>query len=194
MADTDFGTDTLAGFLDRVAAHTPAPGGGAAAAVTTSLAAGLVAMAGHFSACHCEESGRIIGQADQLRAKALDLAAQDALAYGEVLAAYRLTKDDPDRPSRIRSALERAADVPLAIARVGATVATLGAVLARSGNPNLHGDAVIAVTLADAAARGAACLVELNVSLGDLDGHRLDELADTLKLAADAAAQVSGAP
>jgi len=194
MATANFGADTLATFLDRVAAHTPAPGGGAAAAVTASLAAGLVAMAGHFSGDHCDDSTAIVDRADHLRAQALELAAQDAGAYGEVLAAYRLAKDDPDRPTRIRSALERAADIPLAIARVGATIATLGAALARNGNPNLHGDAVIAVTLADAAARGAACLVRLNVALGELEGQRLDELADTLEMAADAAGLVGRAP
>jgi len=41
-------TTTLAQFLERLAARTPAPGGGSVAAVTCAMAAGLVEMAAAF--------------------------------------------------------------------------------------------------------------------------------------------------
>jgi methenyltetrahydrofolate cyclohydrolase len=48
-ADPDpYLTAGLAEFLDQLAARTPAPGGGAAAAVTCAMAAGLVEMAAAF--------------------------------------------------------------------------------------------------------------------------------------------------
>jgi formiminotetrahydrofolate cyclodeaminase len=187
----DFGADTLAGFLERVASDEPAPGGGAAAAVSAALAAGLVAMAARFSSRHLDDPERLIAEADRLRAEALRLAAQDAEAYGAVLAAYRLSKDSVDRAALIKAALERAAEVPLAIAKVGATLASLGSLTAAKGNPNLQGDAFVAVILADAATRSAARLVELNVSLGDLDRQWLDDLMNHLAASAGAVALVN---
>ena len=170
MADSDFTGDTLGGFLERVASHDPAPGGGAAAAVSAALAAGLVAMVARFSVSEVPDAPEVAGEADRLRHEALRLAGQDAEAYRAVLGASRLPKDSPDRPGRIHSAIEDAADVPLRIAATAARIATLGSRLAWEGNPNLQGDAVVAVLLVDAAAKGADRLVELNVSLGGLDG------------------------
>ena len=170
MVGFDFAADTLERFLERLAAHEPAPGGGAAAAVSVALAAGLVGMAARFSGAEMPEAPAIAEEADRLRQTALQLAGQDADAYQAVLAVRRLPKESPERAERLHRAVERAAEVPLAIAAAAATAATLGSRLAREGNANLHGDAVVAVLLADAAARGAAQLVDLNVALGRLDG------------------------
>ena len=47
---SSFLDEPVRGFLDQLAARTPTPGGGGAAAVTGAMAAGLVAMAARFSA------------------------------------------------------------------------------------------------------------------------------------------------
>src|SRR5581483_968107 len=113
--------------LERVASDEPAPGGGAAAAVSAALAAGLVAMTARLSSRHLDEPETVMAEA------------------------------------------------ALAIARVGAALASLASLMSTQGNPNLRGDAFVAVVLADAATTGAARLVELNVRLGGLDRQWVDE-------------------
>ena len=197
-ADASFLRLSVGEFLDEVAAREPAPGGGAAAAVTVATAAGLAAMAARFSTSRLDDASTLALHADRLRGGATPLADEDAAAYREVLDAYALPKEpDPhNRRDRIRAALLRAAEVPLRIAETGAEVARLGARLAADGNPNLRGDAFTAVMLADAATRSATGLVWINVEQGRLDrdplGRSLLERARRCLVAAgEAARQVS---
>jgi methenyltetrahydrofolate cyclohydrolase len=183
-------------FLELLAAREPAPGGGAAAALTGALAAGLVAMAARFSDTRLPESADIARQADELRARAAGLADQDAAAFREVLDAYRRPKDGDGggRHRRIAAALDTAARVPLEIAEIAAQVAGLAEAAAAGGNPNLRGDAVAAANLAEASARSAAALVDINVGLGGLPGELSRRAAAAAASARVAADQVGAAP
>jgi formiminotetrahydrofolate cyclodeaminase len=180
-------------FLDRLAARVPAPGGGAAAAVTGALAAGLVAMAAQFSEAQLPAAADIARRADQLRGRAAGLADQDAAAYGAVLDAYQLPRegDGSERRERIAAALHGAAVVPLEIAEIAAQVAELAADVA-GGNPNLRGDTLAAAHLAEASARSAAALVDINVTLGHLPGGLSGRAARAVATARAATARVSG--
>lgn len=180
-------------FLGQVAARVPAPGGGGAAAVTGALAAALVAMAARFSGSHLPAADGVAGQADRLRERAAALADRDAAAYRAVLAAYALPRDEGagERRQRIRAALHGAALVPLEISEIAAQVAGLAAEVAAQGNPNLRGDAVTAAHLAEAAARSAAALVDINVTLGSLPGELSGRAAAAVSTAAAAAAEVT---
>src|SRR5204862_5306052 len=71
-------------LLDRLAARTPAPGGGAAAAWACALAAGLAEMAASFA-----EDTDAAARARELRAEVLTLAQRDGEAYAAALAARR---------------------------------------------------------------------------------------------------------
>ena len=166
---SSFLDEPVRGFLDQLAARTPAPGGGGAAAVTGAMAAGLVAMAARFSARQLPGAGEVADQADELRRRLAQLAEEDARAYAAVLDAGRRPGDDRQRRKRTREALLGAAHVPLEIAGIGARVARLAVRVAEAGNPNLRGDAVTGALLAAASARSAACLVDINVGLGGLD-------------------------
>jgi formiminotetrahydrofolate cyclodeaminase len=166
---TSFLDQPVRGFLDQLAARTPAPGGGVAAAVTGAMAAGLVAMAARFSATRLPGAGELADQADKLRRRLDQLADMDARAYAAVLDAGRQPGDDGQRRERMREALLGAAHVPLEIAGIGVEVAVMAARLAEAGNPNLRGDAVTGAVLAAASARSAACLVDINVRLGGLE-------------------------
>ena len=167
------------GFLDELAARTPTPGGGGAAAVTGALAAGLVAMAARFSAARLPGAGDLADQADELRRRVTDLTDLDARAYQSVL------------ELRTREALHGAAVVPLEIAEIGARVAAMAARLAEAGNPNLRGDAVTGALLAAASARSAACLVDINVGLGGLDPALSRRAAQAAADAGDAAGRAT---
>jgi methenyltetrahydrofolate cyclohydrolase len=168
---TSFLDEPVRGFLDQVAARTPAPGGGGAAAVTGAMAAGLVAMAARFSATRLPGAGDLADQADELRRRLAQLAEEDARAYTAVLEAFRLPAEDGQREARRREALLGAALVPLEVADIGARVAAMAGQVAEAGNPNLRGDAVTGAVLAAASARSAACLVDINVRLGGLDAE-----------------------
>jgi formiminotetrahydrofolate cyclodeaminase len=144
------GDDTVAGFLASVAERTPAPGGGASCAITLGIAAALAAMAARFAGDD-DTSAR----ADAVRARALQLAEEDAAAYVPVLSA-------PDAAARA-AALSAAAEPPLEIAELAAEVGVLARGLAERGRPALRGDALAGADLAACAARAAARLVELNL-------------------------------
>ena len=178
------------GFLDQLAARTPTPGGGGAAAVTGAMAAGLVAMAARFSARQLPEAGDLASRADELRRRVADLADLDAQAYTAVLEALRLPREAGQR----REALLGAALVPLEIAEIGAEVAQLAARVAEAGNPNLRGDAVTGAVLAAASARSAACLVDINVDLGGLDPELSRRAARAVRTATDADASAGRRP
>ena len=179
------------GFLDQLAARTPTPGGGGAAAVTGAMAAGLVAMAARFSATQLPGAGDLADQADELRRRAADLADLDARAYAAVLDARRLPGDDGQRRERTREALLAAAVVPAEIAEIGARVAQMALQVAEAGNPNLRGDAVTGALLAAASARSAACLVDINVGLGGLDPGLSRRAARAAADAGDAAGRAT---
>ena len=199
---TSFLDQPVRGFLDQVAARTPAPGGGVAAAVTGAMAAGLVAMAARFSARQLPGAGEVADQADKLRLMAAQLADMDARAYAAVLEAFRLPakagppgeagqrREPQPREARRREALLGAALVPLEIAGIGARVAQLAVRVAEGGNPNLRGDAVTGALLAAASARSAASLVDINVALGGLDAELSQRAARAVADADDAADQV----
>jgi formiminotetrahydrofolate cyclodeaminase len=169
------------GFLDQLAARTPTPGGGGAAAVTGAMAAGLVAMAARFSARQLPEAGDLADQADRLRYMASQLADMDARAYTAVLATR-----GPER----KEALLAAAMVPLEIAAIGARVAQLAVRVVEAGNPNLRGDAVTGALLAAASARSAASLVDINVRLGGLEPDLSRRAAQAAADAGDAVERV----
>lgn len=191
MSDDPLLSLSVDGFLEAMATDDAAPGGGAAAAVAVAMGAALTGMAARLSTRHLDAAGAIADQADELRRRAAPLADEDAAAYGAVLQALRLSRDDPDgRRQRIHQALSRAADVPLAIADAGQQVERLAVRLADGGNPNLAGDAATAASLAGAATRAAAYLAELNLSQAGIDDDRRRRAASLRRHGDDPAAGV----
>jgi formiminotetrahydrofolate cyclodeaminase len=185
---SSFLDEPVRGFLDQLAARTPTPGGGGAAAVTGAMAAGLVAMAARFSARQLPEAGHLAEQADELRVRVAQLADTDAQAYAAVLEAFR--RPGEAEAAQRQEALLGAALVPLEIAGIGARVAAMAMQVAEAGNPNLRGDAVTGAVLAAASARSAACLVDINVELGGLDPELSQWAAQAVADAGDAADRI----
>lgn len=167
---------SVGSLLAAVSSRSPAPGGGAAAAVSAALAAGLAGMAARYSDAELDgDAVALAERADRLRGDGIRLAQEDVDAYGEFLARSR----DGEESARLE-ALSRATDVPLAIAEVGMEVAEIAARIVGEGNPNVRGDAAAGAVLAEAATRAAATLVALNARLGgfaDDRAERAEELA-----------------
>jgi formiminotetrahydrofolate cyclodeaminase len=173
-------------LLDAIASEEPLPASGTAAALVGAMAAGLVAKVGRVSR-DWEDGQAVAAQARALRLRLALLAHADTEAYGAALAAMRLPKELPQeqRDAILGRSLERAADVPLAIADAAADVADLAAVAAERGKPALVADAVAAAELADGAARAAALLVGVNLATGPGDA-RTALAADTVRRASSA--------
>jgi formiminotetrahydrofolate cyclodeaminase len=190
MATTSYLGQELGDFLDLVASREAAPGGGAVAAITVSLAAGLVGMAAQLSERQVHDSASLVTEAERVRRRSERLADEDAEAYRAVLAAYTGARSGATTQARdkIATALDGAARVPLEMASLAAETAVLGARLALEGNPRLRGDATTAVLLAEAAARSAAHLVEVDVDEGDGDPELVQEAQAHVRTASVAAA------
>jgi formiminotetrahydrofolate cyclodeaminase len=146
---------SLKEFLDAVPARTPAPGGGAVAAVALSLAAGLTEMAARFAPDEWQRRSGVAQRADELRGRAASLADADAAAYGAYMA------------ERTDETVERIVAIPFELAGLAAEVADLAAVVADEGNPTVRGDAAAGADLAAAVASIAARLVAINAREGD---------------------------
>jgi formiminotetrahydrofolate cyclodeaminase len=164
-------------FLDAVPARTPAPGGGAVAAVATSLAAGLTAMAARFAPDEWGPRADVVGRAEGLRARVEPLADADADAYGAFMA------------KRTSENVERIIAIPFELTEIAAEIAVLAGLVAIEGNPNVRGDAAAGADLAAAAASIGARLVRINTPAGD---PRVDA-ARTLAESAAQAARGAGA-
>jgi methenyltetrahydrofolate cyclohydrolase len=191
---TDLADRSLADLTDALAAATPSPGGGCAAAWSCALAAALVEMtAGTALRRGGGDPGavaRILARANELRVRAFVLGEHDAAAYAPVLAALRLDAGS-EREQALAEALDRAAGPPLAIAEAAAEVAELGAEAGRIGPESLEGDVTAGVLLAEGACRAAARLVELNL-VGLPDDARLAAAAGLVARARRAREGVEG--
>jgi glutamate formiminotransferase/formiminotetrahydrofolate cyclodeaminase len=160
-------------FVASVASPTPAPGGGSVAAHVGALAAALAQMVAGLTAGRKKyaavdaEMRELAMRAAALVNELTGLVTRDARAYGAVTEAYKLPKEPPDAAARrvtaVDDALIGAAEVPLDTARACAEVAQLAAAAARKGNTNAVSDAGVAALLAEAACRGAAYNVRINV-------------------------------
>jgi methenyltetrahydrofolate cyclohydrolase len=177
--------DTIAGFLDQLAARVPAPGGGATAALHAAQAAALLAMVARYSdGARYDASlmGRVVAEADALRSRALDLAEADAAAFGAVAAAYQLPRSAEGRAEAIAAALAGAARPPADVIRLTVMLIPLAEWLLAGGNRNVITDVGAAAEAARAAAVTARLNIEVNLR-GITDAALRDELAETALVA-----------
>ncbi|MEX2180475.1 MAG: glutamate formimidoyltransferase [Gemmatimonadaceae bacterium] len=165
--------ETIDGFTGAVASSLPVPGGGTVVALVGSLAAALAQMVsaltvGRKKYAVVEDQMQDIGlRAANLVRRLSELKDEDAAAYTSVSTAYKLPKETPEqvkaRDAAIQAGLMKAAEVPLETARWCGEVAELAAICAEKGNTNAVSDAGVAALLAEAACRGAAYNVRINV-------------------------------
>jgi formiminotetrahydrofolate cyclodeaminase len=182
----------------RLASREPIPGGGSAAALAGAMGASLVAMVAELtipragSPQFATELTEIRDQAVVRQQELLDLAEDDARAYGAVVSARRLPKDsDEEREARttaMRRTMVSAAEIPLRTARIATEVLRLARDIAPTGNPNAVSDAGVAAELAAAAVRGAILNVQINLPyLADEEPLRATAPAELQELETQAA-------
>ncbi|MBX3356127.1 MAG: cyclodeaminase/cyclohydrolase family protein [Phycisphaeraceae bacterium] len=171
---------TVEAFIEALAAKTPVPGGGAAAALALAQGSALAAMVVAYSlgkaslAAHqtaLEEARRAL---EQQRRHAVQLADDDASAYARLNAAMALPKDDPTRASRIAEAARSAIVPPREILDSAAELLERVSSLVPITAPMLRSDLGVAGALAHAAAEGGALNIRANLSLLASDRESVD--------------------
>ena len=134
------------------------------------MAAALVEMATSFASAQGLEA--VHRRAHEIRGMVSGLALADGEAYGDVLEALRLAPGE-QRTQQLDEAMSGAIGVPMKVLELASEVAVLAADVAETGNRNLEGDALAGSLLAEAAARSAATLAQLNASM--LSRHAVAE-------------------
>jgi len=166
--------DKITEYLAKAAAGTAVPGGGSVAALNGALAAGLTEMVANLTVGKKgyeaveEDMKALADKASQLRNKLTAAIDQDADAYTEVMAAYKLPKTTDEetslRKQKIQDAIKHAALVPLEVARDALAVIDLAGRAIRKGNKNAASDGAVAAMNARTAALAAIYNVKINLS------------------------------
>jgi formiminotetrahydrofolate cyclodeaminase len=178
MAGSSLSDLTLNEFVDRLASDEPVPGGGSASAVAAALAASLLAMVSRLSLDRPKyEPYRVtveqaLAVADSARRRFLELADEDAAAYGGYIESRKLPKETAEeqqiRDAAMRLAARRSTEAPLATVRECARLMEAIESVAGRSNLNAASDLEVAAQLCNAAARGGAANVLINLpSVGD---------------------------
>ena len=123
-----------------------------------AAAAALVEKSARLSGKQWDGAAAALERAHAIRVESFQLIEEDAQAFLAFIEAVRSKKD-------VDAAHARTVDVPLRMTRAASEVAELAVQLASHGNPNLRADAVVAATLAAAAAESGLTLISVN--LGD---------------------------
>ncbi|MDX6298682.1 MAG: hypothetical protein QOI51_2539 [Nocardioidaceae bacterium] len=153
---------TVSDFLDRLAARSPTPAGGSVAALCIAQAAALVAMVARYC-----EAQPLVEHAEQLVARAQQLADDDERAFGAVAAAWALprgaTYDDQARRAVIDDALLGAAEPQARVVETAIEALVLIDQLRPAARPGLLADLVAAGEVARAGSAIARMNVESNL-------------------------------
>lgn len=162
VPDAHSDAGTVSSFLERLAARTPTPAGGSVAALCTAQAAALTAMVARY--CDAQP---LVDQAEQLVARAQQLADEDEDAFGAVADAWALPHGSAEQNQARRTAIDAAlldASRPQAhVVEAAIEVLVLIDRLRPSARPGLAADLVAAGEVARAGAAIARRNVESNL-------------------------------
>ncbi|MEK7237542.1 MAG: formimidoyltransferase-cyclodeaminase, partial [Nitrospirota bacterium] len=156
----DLQAQSLADFLDTVAAATPIPAGGTVAALVGALAASLGMMGARLSRQRGVEH-----RLSEISRRLCELMQADGEAYQRFLRATRLAKTDRTRPAVLSSALHLATEIPLEIAEQATEAGVLLHACSAGVKPRVLSDLSVGLLLAIAAADAGRHTVQENIKI-----------------------------
>jgi methenyltetrahydrofolate cyclohydrolase len=180
----------MSDWLGQLADRTPAPGGGAVAALCAASSAALLEMVANYTtggkwADREEAMKAVIAEVAELRLRAGKLAEADAEAFGAVGAAYGLPKATAEekaaRSAAIQQATLGAAEPPVQVGRLATRLVALADEMVDPANPNVLSDVGVAAATARAALSGSITNITVNAAFLKDDGAAralLDEVAE----------------
>jgi len=164
---------TVSQFLDELASHSPAPGGGSVAALSGAVGAALTSMVCNLTigkkkyADVQEEISAVLDQSERLRRELTELIDKDTDAFNMVMAAFGLPKsnekEQTDRNAAIQEATKQATLVPLSVMSLCEQSLHLAATVAAKGNRNSASDAGVSALMLQAGCAGAGLNVRINL-------------------------------
>ncbi|GFR36106.1 cyclodeaminase/cyclohydrolase family protein [Thermobrachium celere] len=176
--------NTIENFLTDLASSSPAPGGGAVAALSGALAASLSSMVINltvnkkkfmeYSDDIKEKFNQYLGKCEELRREFLEYIDKDIEAFNLVMQAYKMPKDTDEqkaeRNKAIQNALIEAYKVPYSVAESAYNMFEIVDFIAEYGNQNAITDAGVAAIQILAAIEAAVLNVRINLGgINDVD-------------------------
>ncbi|MDE3040876.1 MAG: glutamate formimidoyltransferase [Nitrospirota bacterium] len=156
----DLQSQSLADFLDAVAAATPIPAGATVAALVGALAASLGIMGARLS----QQRG-VEHRLSEIGRRLRELMQADGDAYQRFIRASRLAKTDRTRPAVLSSALHLATEIPLEIAEQATEAGALLHACSAEAKPRVRSDLTVGLVLAIAAADAGRHTVAENIKI-----------------------------
>ncbi len=156
----DLQAQSLADFLDAVAAATPIPAGGTVVALVGALAASLGIMGARLSRQRGVEH-----RLSEISRRLRELMQSDGDAYQRFLQATRLAETDRTRPAVLSSALHLATEIPLEIAEQATEAGALLHACSAEVKPRVRSDLTVGLVLAIAAADAGRHTVAENIKI-----------------------------
>ena len=161
-------------FLDRLAARTPTPGGGGAAALSGAMGAALISMVIRFTIGkpgHEDAEDELVArlqESERIRVMLLKGAEDDAKAFDQLMLAYRMPRGDQAlqtlRKQALDKALKAATEVPMECVRQCWRLMAHTRAVAEKGSRSVISDAGVAVMAAYAGLMSAALNVRTNLA------------------------------
>ena len=162
-------------FAEILAAGTPVPGGGSAAALAGAVGTALGNMVGSLTTgkkkyAHVEDHMyALMEKAEELRVQLLELVDKDAEAFAPLAKAYGMPKDTPEQREEKRRVMEEclklACSAPLEIMEKCGEAIDLHKEFAAKGNSLAVSDAGVGAVICRAALKGASLNVYVNTKL-----------------------------
>lgn len=162
-------------FLKKLASNSPAPGGGAASALTGAQGIALIMMVTNLTigkeryVDFQELNITMRDRASEIMEKLIDGVDEDKKAYSQVSLAFKLPKKTEEerklRKSKISAAAIVAAKAPLKVMESAVQGLKIAQSLVNRSNPNLIDDVIVGAIHLKACADGAKCNIKANLSL-----------------------------
>lgn len=155
----------LGDYLDRLASHESAPGGGSAAALSASLGAALLEMVIGINLKKIEEPSAkeeyraLLTEVSQTRQKLEELITQDAQAF---LRLARFFDHKGEREKEMAQAVKEAIEIPLTVCRLSLQALLWVETQRPKTRPMLRSDLKAAALFLEAAFKTAAFNVQAN--------------------------------
>lgn len=160
-------------YLDDLSAKLPAPGGGSAAALVSSVGVSLLSMVANFTLNkkgyekYDDEIKDTIAKLDEARREVSKLIDDDVEAYNNLSATYKLPKNTQQeikqRDEKIQLSLKDSLAVPCKIFEISVDVLPLAFRLAEIGNKNLISDVSCGASILKAGIESAKFNIDINL-------------------------------